>query len=182
VRDKAQLVNDLREALDAAVDFCAAQGVTIVAIEEAPAYDAPRNTTRQVENNMIKMPDELLALLRGRSTCYIATVMPDGSPQMTQTWVDTDGERIVINTVQGYVKVKNVERDPRVAVAIASPDNPSRYFQVRGRVVNVTTEGAVDHINQLSQKYIGAPYPWYGGRNQVRVIVTIAPEKITSMG
>lgn len=131
---------------------------------------------------MIKLPEELLALLRKPSLCYIATTMTDGSPQMTQTWVDTDGEHVIINSVQGYVKLKNIARDPRVAVAISAPSNPSRYFQVRGRVVSVTTDGAVAHIEMLSQKYSGKPYPWYGGRQQVRVIITIAPDKVSSMG
>jgi PPOX class probable F420-dependent enzyme len=131
---------------------------------------------------MMKLSEDLLALLRQPSTCYLATVMADGSPQITQTWVDTDGEHVIINSVQGYVKIKNISRDPRVAVAISAPDNPTRYFQVRGRVVNVTTDGAVDHIEMLSQKYSGAPYPWYGGRNQVRVIIVIEPEKVISMG
>ena len=131
---------------------------------------------------MMKLTEELLALLRQPSLCYIATSMPDGSPQMTQTWVDTDGEHVLINSVQGYVKIKNIQRDPRVAVAISSPDNPARYFQVRGRVVDVTTDGAVDHIELLAQKYLGTPYPWYGGRDQVRVIITIAPDKVSSMG
>ncbi len=131
---------------------------------------------------MIKLPEELLALLRKPSLCYIATTMADGSPQMTQTWVDTDGEHVIINSVQGYVKLKNIARDPRVAVAISAPSNPSRSFQVRGRVINVTTEGAVEHIEMLSQKYHGKPYPWYGGRQQVRVIIAIAPDKVSSMG
>ena len=108
--------------------------------------------------------------------------MADGSPQLTQTWVDTNGEHGLINRVQGYVKLKNIERDPRVAVAISDSDNPSRYFQVRGRVVNVTTEGAVEHIELLAQKYLGTPYPWYGGRDQVRVIISIEPEKISGIG
>jgi PPOX class probable F420-dependent enzyme len=131
---------------------------------------------------MIQLPEELLALLRKPSLCYIATTMSDGSPQMTQTWVDTDGAHVIINSVQGYVKLKNIARDPRVAVAISSPDKPSRYFQVRGRVVGVTTDGAAKHIEMLSQKYHGKPYPWYGGRQQVRVIITIAPDKVSSMG
>ena len=130
----------------------------------------------------MKLPEDLLELLRQPSICYIATTMADGSPQMTQTWVDTDGEHVIINSVQGYVKVRNIERDPRVAVAISDPENPSRYFQVRGRVTNVTTDGAVDHIEMLAQKYLGTPYPWYGGRDQVRVIMVIEPEKISTMG
>ena len=108
--------------------------------------------------------------------------MADGSPQITQTWVDTDGEHVIINSVQSHVKIKNISRDPRVAVAISAPGNPSRYVQIRGRVVSVTTDGAVDHIEMLSQRYTGAPYSWYGGRNQVRVIIVIEPEKVTNMG
>src|SRR4051812_43973040 len=122
---------------------------------------------------MIKLPDEVLALLRQPSICYLATTMADGSPQVTQTWVDTDGEHILINSVEGFVKIKNIARDPRVAVAISSPENPRRYFQVRGRVLEVTKEGAADHIEKLSQKYMGRPYPWYSGRDQVRLIIVI---------
>ena len=130
----------------------------------------------------MELSQDLLDLLRRPSTCYIATTMADGSPQLTQTWVDTDGECVLINSVQGFLKVRNIERDPRVAVAVADPDNPQRYFQVRGRVVDVTTDGAADHIEMLSQGYFGTPYPWYGGRNQVRVIIAIEPEKISGMG
>lgn len=133
-------------------------------------------------NVKTKLSDEQLALLRQPSTCYIATSMPDGSPQMTQTWVDTDGENVIINTVQGFQKVKNVERDPRVAVSVTDPANPFRYFAVRGRVVNITAEGGAEHIEKLSQRYTGGPYPWYGGRDQVRLMLTIEPEKIHAMG
>jgi PPOX class probable F420-dependent enzyme len=108
--------------------------------------------------------------------------MPDGSPQVTQTWVDTDGEHIVINSVQGHQKVRNVERDPRVAVAVSDPSTPSRYYAVRGRVVDITTAGGTEHIEALSQRYLGGPYPWYGGRDQVRVILTISADKIHGMG
>ncbi|MFN8481868.1 MAG: PPOX class F420-dependent oxidoreductase [Anaerolineae bacterium] len=126
----------------------------------------------------MKLTEDQVALLRRPSLCYIATTMADGSPQLTQTWVDTDGENVIINTVQGYVKLKNIARDPRVAVAVSDPDEPTRYFQVRGRVVKTTTEGGTEHIEKLAQKYTGQPYAWYGGRGQVRVIVTIQPEKV----
>jgi len=131
---------------------------------------------------MIVLPNELLALLHRPSPCFIATTMTDGSPHLTQTWGDTDGEHILINSVQGYLKVRNIARDPRVAVAIADSANPSRYFQVRGRVVTTTTEGATEHIEKLSQRYLGTPYPWYGGHDQVRVLITIEPETVSSMG
>lgn len=130
----------------------------------------------------MKLTEDLLALLRRPSTCYLATSMADGSPQVTQTWVDTDGEHVLINSVRTHVKTGNIERDPRVAVAVSHPDSPSRYFQVRGRVKEVTTEGAVEHIEMLAQRYLGTPYPWYGGRDQVRVIFVIEPESISGIG
>ena len=128
----------------------------------------------------MSLPDALLDLLRRPSPCFLATLMPDGSPQMTQTWVDTDGHDVLINTVRGHQKVRNVERDPRVALNVADPDDPSRYFEVRGRVTEVTEVGAREHIDELSQRYIGRPYPWFGGRDQVRLLVRISPEKVTS--
>ena len=126
--------------------------------------------------------DELMALLRAPSTCYVTTLMPDGAPQLTQTWVDTDGEHILINSVVGYQKLRNIERDPRVAVAVSDPVNPTRYITARGRVVATATEGAADQIEALAQKYLGGPYPWYGGRDQTRVTLTISIEKVHAMG
>lgn len=128
------------------------------------------------------LPGGLLALLRQASPCFISTSMRDGSPQLTQTWVDTDGSHILINTVDGFQKVKNIRRDPRVAVAVSDPTNPSRYYSVRGEVVSLSTEGAAEHIEQLAQRYLGTPYPWYGGRDQTRLLLTIEPHRIHSMG
>ena len=128
------------------------------------------------------LPEGLVELLRQPVPCFITTLMPDGSPQVTETWVDTDGEHVIINTVQTHQKIKNVSRDPRVAIAVCDPTNPSRYFAVRGRVVQMTTEGGAEHIELLAQRYTGAPYRAYGGREQVRVILTIAADKIHGMG
>ncbi|MEU7868995.1 PPOX class F420-dependent oxidoreductase [Dactylosporangium sp. NPDC049140] len=125
------------------------------------------------------LPDGLRELLERNSLCYLTTLMPDGSPQITQTWADTDGKHVLINTVRGHQKVRNIERDARVAVAIGDPAESRRYFQVRGRVVSVTEEGAAEHIDVLAQRYLGGPYPWFGGRDQVRLLLTIEPEHIT---
>lgn len=130
----------------------------------------------------MELSEDLFLLLKQPSLCYLATSMEDGSPQLTQTWVDTDGTNVLINSVQSHVKVRNIARDPRVAVAVSDPANPSRYVQIRGRVREVTTEGAVDHIEQLAQRYLGGPYPWYGGRDQVRVLLVVEPERITGTG
>jgi PPOX class probable F420-dependent enzyme len=128
----------------------------------------------------MELPEDLVALLRQPSLCFIATTMPDGSPQLTQTWVDTDGTNILVNTVQGFQKIRNIERDPRVALNVADAKQPFSYYIIRGRVLDVTTEGAVDHIEALAQRYLGGPCPWYGGRDQVRLKVTIEAEKINS--
>lgn len=128
----------------------------------------------------MELTDTALRLLSAPSTCYIATVMPDGSPQLTQVWVGTDGTNVVVNTVAGFQKLRNVERDPRVAVTVADPEEPTAYLQIRGRVVETTTEGAREHIDELSRKYTGHEYRPYGGRSdQQRVIVRIAPDRIS---
>lgn len=127
------------------------------------------------------LPPKLVELLRRPSLAFLATTMPDGSPQLTEVWVDTDGERVLVNSVTTHVKVKNIGRDPRVAITIADPADPSEYFQVRGRVVDSTTEGAAEHIEELSRRYLGTPYPWYGGRDQVRILLWIAPDHVSAM-
>lgn len=129
----------------------------------------------------MKLPTEFIELLRKPNPCFISTLMPDGSPQLTETWVDTDGEHVVINTVQTHLKVKNIQRDPRVAVAVCDRENPSSYCAIRGRVVKMTTEGGAEHIEALAQRYTGKPYAWWGGRDQVRVILTIEADSIHSL-
>lgn len=129
----------------------------------------------------MKMPADLLALLRGTSTCYLSTIMPDGSPQITQTWVDTDGENILINTVEYFQKARNVERDPRVAAAVFDPASPRRYYTVRGRVINSTSDGGVEHLEALSHRYFGGPYPWPGS-DQTRIILTITADRVSTSG
>jgi PPOX class probable F420-dependent enzyme len=130
----------------------------------------------------MKLPDGFLELLRKPSPCFITTLMPDGSPQTTETWVDTDGEHVIVNTVQTHLKVRNIARDPRVSVAVCDASNVFRYYAIRGQVVKTTTEGGAEHIETLAQRYTGRPYAWYGGRNQVRVILTISADKIHHMG
>jgi PPOX class probable F420-dependent enzyme len=126
----------------------------------------------------VPLPDGLLDLLRRPSLCFVATVMPDGSPQLTQTWVSTDGDHILINTVVGHQKARNIARDPRVAVTVADPEDTSRYYGVRGRVIAATTEGAADSIDEISRKYLGRPYPKFGGQAQTRLLMTIAVDSI----
>jgi len=108
--------------------------------------------------------------------------MPDGSPQITQVWVETDGEHILINTIEGSQKEKNVRRDPRVAVNVVDPTDAWRIAMVRGRVVEVTTEGAVRQIDRLAKKYLDEDiYPFHRP-DRVRTTIKIAPEKINEIG
>jgi PPOX class probable F420-dependent enzyme len=128
----------------------------------------------------VPLPDGLLELLRRPSPCFLATVMPDGSPQLTQTWVTTDGQHILINTPEWTQKVRNVARDPRVAVNIVDPGNTSRYYGVRGRVIATTADGAAGSIDEISRKYLGRPYPNFSGRPETRLLLTIDADSIVS--
>ncbi len=127
----------------------------------------------------VPLPDDLIALLGKPSPCFVATVMPNGSPQLTQTWVTTDGQHVVINIVEGHQKARNLTRDPRVAVNVVDPENVFRFYAVRGRVVSMKTEGGLDSINEISQKYLGIPYPNFTGQPETRVIVTIEADSVT---
>jgi PPOX class probable F420-dependent enzyme len=127
----------------------------------------------------VPLPDDLLDLLRRPSPCFVATLMPDGSPQLTQTWVTTDGEHIVVNIVDGMQKAKNLARDPRVALNVVDPDEVFRFYAVRGRVVSMTTEGGAESIDEISQKYLGTPYPNFTGQPETRVLVTIEADSVT---
>lgn len=130
----------------------------------------------------VPLPPGLLDLLRRPSPCFVATLMPDGSPQLTQTWVTTDGEHVVINIVEGMQKARNIARDPRVAVNVTDPDDPTRFYAVRGRVIATTTEGGAQSIDDISHKYLGRPYPNFSGGPETRVIVTIKADSITETG
>ncbi|MBV9795601.1 MAG: TIGR03618 family F420-dependent PPOX class oxidoreductase [Actinobacteria bacterium] len=130
----------------------------------------------------VPLPDELLDLLGRTSLCFVATIMPDGSPQLTQTWVATNGEHILINTPDHSQKARNVARDQRVALNIVDPGQTSRYFAVRGRVVATTTQGGAESIDQISRKYLGRPYPNFGGRPETRMVITIEADSVRAMG
>ncbi|MCW2518125.1 MAG: pyridoxamine 5-phosphate oxidase, partial [Mycobacterium sp.] len=111
----------------------------------------------------VALPEGLIDLLHKPSPCFIATLMPDGSPQLTETWVTTDGDNVVVNIVDGMQKARNVARDPRVAVNVVDPNDVRRFYAVRGRVVKTSTEGARESIDEISHKYLGIPYPNFSG-------------------
>lgn len=125
------------------------------------------------------LPEALLALLRQPSPCFLATTMPDGSPQLTQTWGDTDGRHVLIDTVEGYQKTRNVHRDPRVAVNVCDPANPFRYYEVRGRVVRPPPT-ARPSTSMFWLSAISAPATPGTAADEVRVILAISAQKIHS--
>jgi len=120
-------------------------------------------------------PKDFLDLLKpdSKALLYLATVMPDGSPQVTPVWFDTDGEYILVNTNEGRVKDKNMKARPHVALNIQDPNDPYRYLGIRGEVVSHTTEGADEHINKLSIRYDNKP--WTYRPEQRRIIYRIKP-------
>ena len=128
------------------------------------------------------IPQQYLDLFQKKAFAHVATIMPDGSPQVTPVWVDYDGTCVRINSARGRVKDKNLRRNPHVALTIQDPDTPYRYLQIRGHVAEITEAGADDHIDKLSQKYVGKPV--YAGRQpgEVRVLYKIVPDKVSSMG
>lgn len=126
----------------------------------------------------MSLPPALLDVLHSKAICFLTTLMPDGSPQISQTWADTDGEHIVINTVDTHQKTRNIGRDPRVAIGLSDPSAPSRSWAVRGSVVSATTDNAREHIDELSQKYLGRPYPGWGAADQQRVVLTIKADRV----
>jgi PPOX class probable F420-dependent enzyme len=128
------------------------------------------------------IPDKFLDLFTKKAFAHLATLMPNGEPQVTPVWIDYDGERLVFNTAAGRQKDKNLQRDGRVSLSIADPDNPYRYLEVRGHVSERTTEGADAHIDKLAKKYLDKDKYPFRQPGEVRVIFKVAPEHITSMG
>jgi PPOX class probable F420-dependent enzyme len=129
-----------------------------------------------------KIPEPFKDLLAKVAYANLATVMPDGSPQVTPVWYDYDGEYLRINSAKGRIKDKNMRRDKRVAVSIQDPDNAYRYLALRGNVAEITEEGADAHIDSLAKKYLGKDKYPFRGPGEVRVIYKIRPEKVSTMG
>ena len=123
------------------------------------------------------LPDDAKALLDSKVYVTLATVNEDGSPQLTVHWVTRDGDDILLSTIRGRRKERNLRRDPRVSVLAINPDDPENYLEARGSVT-VTEEGGVDLINELNEKYRGVrPYPLLAQQAQ-RVVVRLKPEHV----
>ena len=113
-----------------------------------------------------------------RALAFLATLMRDGSPQVTPLWFSWDGQCILVNTAKGRTKERNMRERPAVALAIADPKIPTRYIQIRGKVVEVNETGADEHINVLSLQYEGRP--WEKVPGQIRIQFKILPEQVNA--
>jgi len=128
------------------------------------------------------IPDKYRDLFNKKAFASLGTVMPDGRPQVTPVWVDVEGDLVIINSAKGRQKDRNLRRDPRVSLAIIDPDNPYRYLELRGRVLEITEQGAAAHIDKMAKKYLGVDKYPYKNPNEIRVIYKIQPDHATMMG
>jgi PPOX class probable F420-dependent enzyme len=128
------------------------------------------------------IPQQFRDLFNKKAFASLTTLMPDGSPQTTPVWCDTDGEHVIFNSARGRQKDRNVRRDPRVAMAIIDPDNPYRYLEIRGKVVEITEQGADAHIDKMAKKYMDKDKYPLRQPGEVRVLYKIRPEHTTTMG
>jgi PPOX class probable F420-dependent enzyme len=128
------------------------------------------------------IPEKYRDLFNKKAFASLGTLMPDGRPQVTPVWVDVEGDLVLINSAKGRQKDRNLRRDPRVSLAIIDPDNPYRYLELRGRVVEITEQGASEHIDKMAKKYLGVDKYPYKNPNEIRVIYKIQPDHATMMG
>ena len=134
-----------------------------------------------------KIPSEFLDLAHGPRVAALTTVMPDGQPQTTVVWCDFDGEYLRINTMRGFRKEKNMRNNPKVTLLCYDPRQPLRYLEVRGRVVEMTETGALEHLDGLSELYTGCS-PYFGAcvpaelqATEIPVLCKIYPEHVVTL-
>ncbi len=131
---------------------------------------------------MLAIPAPFRELSNTKAFAHLATVMPDGSPQVTPVWFDFDGRCILVNSARGRLKDKNVRRDGRVALDISDAQNPYRHLAIRGKVIEITENGADAHIDKLAKKYLGKDRYPNRQPGEVRVIYKIEPQHVATMG
>jgi PPOX class probable F420-dependent enzyme len=124
-----------------------------------------------------QISEPIAELLEGRNFAFVATLMKDGWPQITPTWVDLEDGKILVNTAEGRLKQKNISRDGRVAISVIDQNNPYHMVTVRGRVVEQRKEGADEHVDKLAKKYLGVDKYPRRSPNEKRIIIKIKPEK-----
>ena len=124
------------------------------------------------------MDSKVINLLNGKNLVFIATIMKDGSPQVSPVWANLEDEHIMVNTAEGRIKHKNVLRDPRVALSIVDSNNPLDMTSIKGTVVEIIPDYDYIHANKLTKKYLGKETYPFRRENEKRIILKIKPEKI----
>ncbi len=137
------------------------------------------------ESTIAAIPASHLDLVDCPPVAALTTVMPDGSPQTSAVWCDFDGTYVRVNCMRGFQKERNMRRNPRVTLLCYDPAQPFRFIEVRGRVVAMTEDGAVAHLDALSSRYIGRPVRYFGeviaeqfAETEVPVLCTIEPVRV----
>lgn len=130
---------------------------------------------------MAAIPEHFLDLFSKKAFASFATVLPTGQPQVTPVWVDYDGRHILVNSARGRKKDENIRNNPRVSLAILDPENPYRYMEIRGRVVETTQDGADQHIDKMAKKYLGKDKYPFRQPGEVRVLYKIEPEHVSGI-
>ncbi|MGI0007804.1 MAG: PPOX class F420-dependent oxidoreductase [Nitrosotalea sp.] len=129
----------------------------------------------------INITPEVAQLIEDKNLAFVSTLMKDGSPQITPTWIDLVNGVIIVNTAEGRIKQRNVSRDPRVAISIVDRNNPYNMITIRGQVVEQTTEGADRHVDKMAKKYLGVDKYPFAMPGEKRILLKIVPQKIFHM-
>ncbi|HYT41046.1 MAG TPA: PPOX class F420-dependent oxidoreductase [Methylomirabilota bacterium] len=131
-----------------------------------------------MDKDTTQISEPIAKLLEGRNIAFVATLMKDGWPQITPTWVDLEDGKILVNTAEGRLKQKNISRDDRVAISVIDQNNPYHMVTVRGRVVEQRKEGSDEHVDKLAKKYLGVDRYPRRSPNEKRIIIKIKPERV----
>ncbi len=128
------------------------------------------------------IPDQFKDLFSKVAFAHLATLMPDGRPQVTPVWCDFDGSHVRVNSAKGRVKDKNMRGHKQVALSVQDPDNPYRHLALQGEVVDIIEDGADAHIDSLAKKYLGKDKYPFRSPGEVRVIYKIKADSVHTMG
>jgi len=130
----------------------------------------------------VSIPEKYADLLQTTALADVATIGPNGEPQVNPVWFDWDGTNVLFSQTKARQKYRNVNRDPRIALSIVDPTNPYRYLEIRGKVVRIDEDSDNAFINSMAKKYIDQDvYPWHQPGDE-RVVIVVEPEHTTQMG
>jgi PPOX class probable F420-dependent enzyme len=130
----------------------------------------------------VKVEGRAEELLKAKNFAHIGTLRADGSPQVAPTWVDVQDGRPVVNSAEGRAWVRNLQRDPRITLEVQNMENPYEYVEIRGRVAEITRDGADEHIDSMAKKYLGQDEYPYRQPGEQRVVIRVDPDRVYVQG